>query len=128
MQPTVTALASCSWAHWRGAYRILSAKFTSKTATFIRESSRGAGNGRCFFFPLCFNGTLHPDSRAAENTGTSHLSCALFHSANLTAPKRYRSIDEVTCGDYYEGYFVNSSKSGIGAYTFGTAKAKYIGV
>lgn len=39
----------------------------------------------------------------------------------------YRSVDEVTCGDFYEGYFLSSCKSGIGAYTFGTAKAKYIG-
>ncbi len=39
----------------------------------------------------------------------------------------YRSVDEVTCGDFYEGYFLSSCKSGIGAYTFSTAKAKYIG-
>jgi hypothetical protein len=43
------------------------------------------------------------------------------------APNRYRSIDEVTCGDYYEGFFLNSCKSGIGSYTYGTAKANYIG-
>jgi hypothetical protein len=36
-------------------------------------------------------------------------------------------LDEVTCGDFYEGSFLNSCKSGIGSYTYGTAKAKYIG-
>jgi hypothetical protein len=36
-------------------------------------------------------------------------------------------MDEVTCGDYYEGFFSKSLKSGIGCYTFSTAKAKYIG-
>ena len=50
-------------------------------------------------------------------------------SARLTGCGKYwyRSI-EITCGDYYEGFFVNSCKSGIGAYTFSTAKAKYIGM
>jgi hypothetical protein len=74
-----------------------------------------------------YNGTLLPGSQVVENTGMTPLLCALFQSAILMAPKRYRSVDEVTCGDYYEGYFLNSRKSGVGSYSFGTAKAKYIG-
>jgi hypothetical protein len=59
----------------------------------------------------------------------SAVIASLQPSARLTGCGKYwyRSIDEVTCGDYYEGFFVNSRKSGIGAYTFSTAKAKYIG-
>lgn len=39
----------------------------------------------------------------------------------------YRCMEEVTCGDFYEGFFLTSCKSGVGSYTYGTAKAKYIG-
>ena len=102
---TATAQALYIWAQFKPGPRTLLARFTLKTATYTEGNSRAEGGANLL-------------ERTYRNLCCRLTGCGKYW---------YRSIDEVTCGDVYEGFFLNSSKSGLGSYTFGTAKARYIG-